>query len=51
PAQTLLARRTVAGNFMSSMQNLSTTLAATTCGFVRCIKPNAAMDFGIFDSQ
>eukprot|EP00904_Undaria_pinnatifida_P011109 jgi/Undpi1/7128/HiC_scaffold_22.g09602.m1 len=48
---TLLTRRTVAGNFMASMQDLSTTLAATTCGFVRCIKPNAAMDFGIFDSH
>lgn len=46
-----LARRTVAGNFMASMKDLSATLAQTTCGFVRCVKPNAAMDFGMFDGQ
>ncbi|CAM9530215.1 unnamed protein product, partial [Hapterophycus canaliculatus] len=50
-SKTLLMRKTVAGNFMASMQNLSATLAETTCGFVRCVKPNAAMDFGIFDGH
>eukprot|EP00903_Cladosiphon_okamuranus_P015046 g13919.t2 len=51
PQNKPLARRTVAGNFMASMKDLSTTLAQTTCGFVRCVKPNAAMDFGIFDGH
>jgi ABC-type oligopeptide transport system ATPase subunit len=42
-------RATVAGGFMTSMVDLNKTLLATTCNFVRCIKPNAAMALGDYD--
>lgn len=46
-----LVKPTVAKAFLSSMQNLNTTLRGTTCNFVRCIKPNAEMQCGVFDSR
>ncbi|CAM9287341.1 unnamed protein product, partial [Sphacelaria rigidula] len=46
-----LKKPTVAKAFMKSMQDLNETLLATTCNFVRCIKPNAAMKVGVYDNK
>ncbi|CAM9208802.1 unnamed protein product [Ascophyllum nodosum] len=45
-----LVRPTVAKTFLASMRDLNATLEQTTCNFVRCIKPNAAMQCGAFDN-
>ena len=37
------------GAFARSMRQLSDTLSATRCLFIRCVKPNAAMRAGEFD--
>ncbi|CAM9166452.1 unnamed protein product [Ascophyllum nodosum] len=46
-----LRRSTVAKAFLASMQDLNTTLLSTTCNFVRCIKPNAAMKCGDYNNR
>ncbi|CAM9951632.1 unnamed protein product, partial [Laminaria digitata] len=33
------------------MQDLNVTLLGTTCNFARCIKPNAAMECGVYDNK
>ena len=45
------ARRapTVAGAFVAQMRALAATLEATSCSFVRCVKPNRSMELGVFD--
>ncbi|CAN0252584.1 unnamed protein product, partial [Ectocarpus fasciculatus] len=42
---------TVAKAFLASMQDLNTTLLSTTCNFIRCIKPNAAMKCGVYNNR
>ena len=46
-----LVKPTVAKGFLGSMQDLNVTLLSTTCNFVRCIKPNAAMQCGLYDNR
>ncbi|CAB1114761.1 unnamed protein product [Ectocarpus sp. CCAP 1310/34] len=46
-----LKKPTVAKSFLASMQNLNDTLLGTTCNFARCIKPNAAMECGVYDNK
>ncbi|CAM9101018.1 unnamed protein product, partial [Hapterophycus canaliculatus] len=50
-ARRALVKPTVAKAFLGSMQDLNVTLLSTTCNFVRCIKPNAAMKCGVFDNR
>ena len=42
---------TVATLFSKSIQNLTNKLQSTNCSFIRCIKPNAAMNPGEFDRK
>lgn len=49
--QQALVRPTVAKSFLASMRELNTTLLETTCNFVRCIKPNAEMECGVYDNK
>lgn len=44
-------RPTVAKSFLTSMRQLNATLEGTMCNFVRCIKPNAAMKYKLFDNK
>lgn len=37
--------------FLGSMRELNETLLGTTCNFARCIKPNAAMQCGIYNNK
>ncbi|CAM9178970.1 unnamed protein product, partial [Hapterophycus canaliculatus] len=46
-----LVKPTVAKAFLASMQDLNVTLLSTTCNFIRCIKPNAAMQCGVFSKR
>ncbi|CAN0100971.1 unnamed protein product [Scytosiphon promiscuus] len=46
-----LVKPTVAKAFLASMQDLNATLLSTTCNFIRCIKPNAAMQCGVFNKR
>eukprot|EP00752_Nemacystus_decipiens_P009298 g8309.t1 len=46
-----LVRPTVAKSFLASMRQLNTTLLETTCNFVRCIKPNAEMECGVYNNK
>lgn len=46
-----LLKPTVAKAFLGSQQDLNATLLSTTCNFARCIKPNAAMQCGVFDNR
>ena len=46
-----IRKPTVAGIFLKSMESLNRTLNSTSCSFVRCIKPNAAMSPGSLDNQ
>jgi len=46
-----LVKPTVAKGFLASMKDLNTTLLSTTCNFIRCIKPNAEMQCGIFNNR
>lgn len=46
-----IARPTVSKGFLASMRNLNNTLLGTTCNFVRCIKPNADMECGVYDNR
>ncbi|CAN0080309.1 unnamed protein product, partial [Hapterophycus canaliculatus] len=46
-----LVRPTVAKAFLASMRGLNATLLETTCNFVRCIKPNAEMEYGVFENK
>mmetsp|Transcript_4913 Transcript_4913/g.7376 ORF Transcript_4913/g.7376 Transcript_4913/m.7376 type:complete len:1490 (+) Transcript_4913:116-4585(+) len=41
--------KTVSSRFIASMASLNSTLAATDCGFIRCIKPTPRMIPNIFD--
>eukprot|EP00752_Nemacystus_decipiens_P008749 g7810.t1 len=50
-ARKTLIKPTVAKAFLGSQQDLNATLLSTTCNFVRCIKPNAAMQCGAFDNR
>lgn len=49
--QLSLMRPTVAKAFLASMRGLNATLLETTCNFVRCIKPNAQMECGVYDNK
>jgi myosin heavy subunit len=40
---------TVCLSFVTSMKALKAQLESTKCNFIRCIKPNALMKYGIFD--
>ena len=40
---------TVATVFLKQMESLASTLGETRCSFIRCVKPNAAMQAGEFD--
>ena len=40
---------TVSGVFSGQIAKLVDTLNGTRCSFIRCIKPNLAMQFGVFD--
>lgn len=42
---------TVARSFLASMRDLNETLLKTTCNFARCIKPNAAMQCGVYENK
>mmetsp|Transcript_116 Transcript_116/g.209 ORF Transcript_116/g.209 Transcript_116/m.209 type:complete len:1351 (+) Transcript_116:80-4132(+) len=42
---------TIADAFSASMTELCTTLKASTCSFIRCIKPNTVLKPSIFDSK
>ncbi|KAJ1449089.1 P-loop containing nucleoside triphosphate hydrolase protein [Pelagophyceae sp. CCMP2097] len=44
-------QKTVCSRFVTSMTSLAATLAATDCGFVRCIKPNAKMQKDNFEES
>lgn len=46
-----LVKPTVAKAFLASMQDLNVTLLSTTCNFIRCIKPNAAMQCGVYNNR
>lgn len=46
-----LVKPTVAKSFLASMTDLNHMLLGSTCNFVRCIKPNAAMQCGIFNNR
>eukprot|EP00752_Nemacystus_decipiens_P009380 g8383.t1 len=46
-----LVKPTVAKAFLASMKDLNETLLGTTCNFARCIKPNAAMQCGVYDNK
>ena len=46
-----LVKPTVAKAFLGSMQDLNAPLLRTTCNFIRCIKPNAAMQCGVYDNR
>lgn len=46
-----LVKPTVAKAFLASMQDLNVTLLSTTCNFIRCIKPNAAMQCGVYSNR
>ena len=39
----------LAAVFTRQMSSLVATLGETRCSFVRCVKPNARMEFGVFD--
>jgi myosin heavy subunit len=41
----------VAQKFVTSMDRLAEALSETKCSFVRCIKPNAQMQRGVFDRK
>lgn len=41
----------VAGMSWNVSQDLNETLLGTTCNFARCIKPNAAMQCGVYDNK
>ena len=43
--------KSVAAKFSRQMNQLVETLDATRCNFIRCIKPNASMKLGLFDSR
>jgi myosin heavy subunit len=45
------AKPSVCGTFNTQMTALGNLLESTTCSFVRCIKPNAAMKAGLFDPK
>ncbi|CAM9169756.1 unnamed protein product [Laminaria digitata] len=51
PRRQTLVKPTVAKAFLGSMQDLNVTLLSTTCNFIRCIKPNAAMQCGLYDNR
>jgi myosin heavy subunit len=40
---------TVGGIFKKQMDSLVQTLNITKCSFIRCVKPNATSEFGVFD--
>ena len=46
-----LMKPTVAKAFLESMKGLNATLLNTKCNFVRCIKPNAQMECGVYDNK
>eukprot|EP00904_Undaria_pinnatifida_P007253 jgi/Undpi1/3658/HiC_scaffold_16.g07028.m1 len=46
-----LMKPTVAKSFLESMKGLNATLLNTKCNFVRCIKPNAQMECGVYDNK
>eukprot|EP00903_Cladosiphon_okamuranus_P006316 g6191.t2 len=50
-AHKALLKPTVAKAYLGSQQDLKATLLSTTCNFIRCIKPNAAMEYGVFDDR
>eukprot|EP00903_Cladosiphon_okamuranus_P006607 g6454.t1 len=50
-ARKTLLKPTVAKAFLGSMQDLNVTLLSTTCNFIRCIKPNAAMQCGVYNNR
>ncbi|CAM9467577.1 unnamed protein product, partial [Ectocarpus fasciculatus] len=50
-ARKTLTKPTVGKAFLASMQDLNLTLLSTTCNFIRCIKPNAAMQCGVFSNR
>jgi hypothetical protein len=41
----------VAGDFTLAMQALVGMLGASQCSYVRCVKPNAKMQPGLFENQ
>lgn len=41
----------VAGDFTLAMQALVAALGASQCSYVRCVKPNAKMQPGLFENQ
>ena len=47
---TQVTKNTIAASFAKSMSLLNAELHTTRCAFVRCIKPNAEMTPGVFDS-
>ncbi|OWZ18874.1 Myosin [Phytophthora megakarya] len=44
-----MRKQTVSAKFCDQMQELTDTLNATRCNFIRCIKPNPTMSPGVFD--
>eukprot|EP00752_Nemacystus_decipiens_P009414 g8417.t1 len=50
-ARKTLVKPTVAKAFLASMKDLNVTLLSTTCNFIRCIKPNAAMQCGVYNNR
>ncbi|KUF95894.1 Vacuolar protein sorting-associated protein 16 [Phytophthora nicotianae] len=44
-----LHKQSVSAKFCDQMQELTDTLNATRCNFIRCIKPNPTMSPGVFD--
>ncbi|CAM9665996.1 unnamed protein product [Ascophyllum nodosum] len=46
-----LVKPTIAKSFLASMRDLNETLVGTTCNFARCIKPNAAMECGVYTNR
>ncbi|CAM9488990.1 unnamed protein product, partial [Ectocarpus sp. 13 AM-2016] len=50
-ARKSLVKSTVGKAYLASMQDLNRTLLSTTCNFIRCIKPNAAMQCGVFSNR
>lgn len=46
-----LVRPTVAKSFLASMRGLNAALLGTTCNFIRCIKPNAEMECGVYNNK
>jgi hypothetical protein len=43
--------RTVCTSFVASMKALTTQLGATKCNFIRCVKPNPSMAYGVVDRR